>query len=160
MMKWMLAVGMAPGHFWINLNVKNAASWWIICHKRSKGDACFARNSKICHWQDVSISMIIDDSIIWKQMAQFYATEHVVLPINGSLWFWPGQPMLTLEVPSMDDGSLQRVVKSTTPMAFWTGWEVMKPKRWARTSVHRGSTIATGTVMRNARYIMATTVLL
>jgi hypothetical protein len=29
--------------------------------------------------------------------------------------------MLTLEVPSMDDGSLQRVVKSTTPMAFWTG---------------------------------------
>ena len=29
--------------------------------------------------------MIIDDSIIWKQMAQFYATEHVVLPIDGSL---------------------------------------------------------------------------
>lgn len=56
-MKWMLAVGMAPGHFWINLNVKNAASWWIICHKRSKGDACFARTSKICYWQDVSISM-------------------------------------------------------------------------------------------------------
>lgn len=56
-MKWMLAVGMAPGHFWINLKVKNAASWCIICHKGSKGDACFARNSKICHWQDVSISM-------------------------------------------------------------------------------------------------------
>ena len=26
----------------------------------------------------------------------------------------------TTEVPSMDDGSLQRVVKSITPMAFWT----------------------------------------